>query len=51
MATLGMVAPEICYGCVPVARFPIKYVWFLNDELTFILPWILYELYNKFFKY
>ena len=24
MSTLGMVAPEICYGCVPVARFSIK---------------------------
>ena len=45
MPTIGMVAPEFCYGYVPVVCSS------LNDELSFILPRILYELYNKFFEY
>ena len=45
MPTIGMVAPDFCYGYVPVVCSS------LNDELSFILPRILYELYNKFFEY
>ena len=51
MPTIGMVAPEFCYGYVPVVRLSLKGVLILNDGLTFILPRILYELYNKFFEY